>query len=92
MEEMSGVETPGVEMDGDDNVGVQVIAEDVGGQVVEDAAVDEIVAVGALTGEKTPGMEMEARTATGRGPLEKVTAWSVSRSVATQRNGMGMRS
>ena len=44
-----------VEMDGDDDVGVQVVAEDVGGQVVEDAAVDEIVAVGALNGGEDAG-------------------------------------
>ena len=34
-----------LKMDGDHDVGVQVVADDIGGQVVEDAAVDKVMAV-----------------------------------------------
>lgn len=58
---------------GDDGVGVKLIAENIGGQVVEDAAIDKEVSIATLRGGKMPGMEMEARTASGSGPPEKLT-------------------
>jgi len=42
-------------MDGDDDVGVKVIAQDVRGQIVEDAAIDEKVAAGCFDGREDAG-------------------------------------
>ncbi len=37
-----------LQVDGDDDVGVQIALENVGGQVVENAAIDQVVAVAVL--------------------------------------------
>ena len=56
MELVSGLRRAGVlKMDGDHDVGMQVAADDVGGQVVENAAVDEVVAVAALDRREDAG-------------------------------------
>ena len=44
-----------LKLDGNDDVGVEIVAQHVGGQVVDDAAVGEVVAVGILDRRKDAG-------------------------------------
>ncbi len=82
----------GLKVDGDDNVGMKVVADHIGGQVIQDAAVDQVVAVVGLDGRKNTGNGDGGANGQRQRAVVKGDRLQVFRSVATQRKGIGMRS
>jgi len=71
---------------------VEVAAENIGRQVVQDAAVDQKCPFAIFDWRKDAGNgDGGAKRPEGSGPAAKVTDCRVFRSVATQRKGMGIR-